>query len=132
MFPKLLNSPDLGILLFRLYVGLAMAFAHGISKIPPSDQFISGVEALGFPIPVLFAWAAGLAEFVGGLLIAVGLTTRYASFGLGFTMAVAAFGRHGADPFKLQELSLFYLFSCVLLIFCGAGKFSLDRIVLKK
>lgn len=132
MLLKFLNKPDLGLLLFRLYVGLAMAFAHGISKIPPSDQFISAVESLGFPIPVLFAWAAGLSEFVGGLLIAVGLSTRYASVALGFTMAVAAFGRHGADPFKLQELSLFYLFACVLLIFSGAGKYSLDRIIFKK
>jgi putative oxidoreductase len=129
---KLLHQPDLGVLLFRLYVGLAMAFAHGISKVPPSEQFVSGVEALGFPLPVLFAWSAGLTELVGGLLIALGLGTRFASFGLGFTMAVAAFGRHGADPFKLQELSLFYLFACVLLIFFGAGKFSLDRLIFKK
>lgn len=127
MIQKLINRPDLGLLIFRLFVGLSMAFAHGLGKIPPSDKFLSGVEALGFPLPIVFAWAAGLSEFIGGLLIALGLWTRPASLFLGFTMLVAAFGRHGADPFGVKELSLFYFFACVLLIFAGAGKFSLDR-----
>lgn len=40
-------------------------------------------------------------------------------------MAVAAFGAHGADPFKMKEMSLLYLAACVLLLFHGAGKYCL-------
>lgn len=129
---KLLNQPDFGLLALRLFAGLAMAFAHGLGKVPPSEGFIGAVEGLGFPLPILFAWGAGLAELVGGLFIALGLFTRHSAFFLGFTMAVAAFGQHGADPFKLKELSLMYLFVCILFVFTGAGKFSLDRIFRKK
>lgn len=132
MIQKYLHKPDLGLLLFRLFVGLSMALAHGLGKMPPSDKFLAGVEALGFPLPIVFAWAAGLSEFVGGLLIALGLFTRKASLFLGVTMAVAAFGRHGADPFNVKELSLLYFFACALFIFAGAGKYSLDQKFFKK
>lgn len=128
---RFLNNPDLGLLIFRLFVGLAMAFSHGLGKLPPNDQLIGGVAAIGFPLPIVFAWLAGLSEFVGGLAIAAGLFTRYAALFLGFTMAVAGFIVHSADPFQTKEMAFLYLASCVLLVFTGAGRFSFDRIVRK-
>lgn len=125
----LVNQPDLGLLLFRVFVGAAMAFGHGLGKLPPSEQLIQGVEGMGFPMPVVFAWAASLSEFLGGILIVLGLFTRYSALFLGFTMAVAAFVVHGADPFKVKEMALLYLASCVLLLLSGAGKYSLDRLI---
>ncbi len=128
---KLIHNPDLGLFILRVFAGLAMAFAHGLKKIPPAEGFINAVGQMGFPLPTVFAWSAGLSEFVGGLLIAAGLFTRHASLFLGFTMAVAAFGAHAADPFGQKELSLMYLAVCTLLIFQGAGRFSLDRMLRK-
>lgn len=128
---KLIHNPDLGLLLFRLFVGLTLALAHGIGKMPPSEKLITGVEALGFPMPIIFAWCAALAEVLGGILIASGLFTRPAALFAGFTMLVAAFGVHGADAFTKRELALLYLVSCILLVFQGAGRFSLDRILRK-
>jgi putative oxidoreductase len=128
---KLIHNPDFGLLVLRVFTGLAMAFAHGLKKIPPAEGFINAIAQIGFPLPTFFAWSAGLAEFAGGLLIAVGLFTRHASLFLGFTMAVAAFGAHAADPFSKQELSLLYLAVCVLIVFQGAGRFSLDRMLRK-
>ena len=127
-----LCNSDLGNLLFRLFVGLSMALAHGLGKVPPSDKFIEGVESLGFPLPIVFAWSAGLAELIGGLLIAAGLFTRWSAVFLGITMAVAAFGRHAADPFDVKEMALLYFFACILLATQGGGKYSLDRIIRKK
>ena len=129
---KMIHNPDLGLLIFRLFVGLTMAFAHGLGKLPPSEQLIGGVSSMGFPMPVVFAWAAALAEFAGGVLIAGGLFTRHASLFLGFTMGVAAFVAHSADPFNVKEMALLYLASCVLLFFTGAGRFSLDSSIRKK
>lgn len=128
---KLIHNPDFGLLVLRVFTGLAMAFAHGLKKIPPAEGFINAIAQIGFPLPTFFAWSAGLAEFAGGLLIAAGLFTRHASLFLGFTMAVAAFGAHAADPFSKQELSLLYLAVCVLIVFQGAGRFSLDRMLRK-
>lgn len=128
---KILNQPDLGLLIFRLFLGLAMALAHGLGKLPPPDRMIEGVTAMGFPLPIVFAWAAALAEFVGGILIAVGLFTRYSAFFLGITMAVAGFIVHGADPFGNKELAFFYLAGCALLFLTGAGAYSLDKLIRK-
>ena len=129
---KKINNPDLGSLLFRLSIGGIMAFAHGLSKLPPAEQFVSGVESLGFPMPLYFAWAAALAEFLGGILILCGLFTRHAALFLGFTMAVAAFKAHAADPFNVKEMAILYLTACTLLFFQGAGKYSLDSVLRKK
>ena len=89
LLPQL--NADVGLLGLRLFVGLAMAIAHGAKKIPPAERFVEGVAAMGFPLPEVFAWAAGLSEFAGGLLIAAGLLVRPASAFLLFTMAVAGF-----------------------------------------
>lgn len=117
---------DLGLLLLRLFAGLALAFAHGKGKLPPSARFLAGVEEMGFPLPVLFGWAAGLSEFVGGILIAVGLLTRPAAFFVAVTMAVAAFIRQAGDPFGERELALLYGACAVMLLLAGAGRYSAD------
>jgi len=57
---------------------------------------VQGVANLGFPAPALFAWAAALAEFLGGLLVFLGLGTRVAAAFAAFTMVVAGFARHKA------------------------------------
>ena len=129
---KIMNQPDLGLLIFRVFLGLAMALAHGLGKLPPSEKLIEGVTAMGFPLPLVFAWAASLTEFLGGILIAVGLFTRHCSFLMAITMAVAGFIVHGSDPFGSKELALFYLAGSVLLMFTGAGAFSLDKLIRKK
>lgn len=129
---RLFNYPDLGLLFFRLAIGLSMALTHGLGKLPPSAQLVDGVTAMGFPLPVVFAWCAAMSEFLGGLLIAGGLFTRHASVFLGFTMSIAFFIVHGADPFGKKEMAFLYLAACVLLFFQGAGRFSLDRILRKK
>ena len=121
------QSTDLGLLVLRVGVGLTMAFAHGLGKIPPSEGFIGAIGMLGFPVPVVFAWAAALSEFLGGLFIAVGVLTRPAAVMLAVTMAVARFVQHGADPFADGELALVYLFAAAALAFTGAGRYSIDQ-----
>lgn len=115
-----------GLLVARLWAGLTLAFAHGWGKVPPSEGFVEGVRGLGFPMPELFAWAAGLAELAGGLCLALGLATRPAAFFVGFTMLTAGLGKHLDDPFGKKELSLCYLAFALLFLFAGAGKFSAD------
>ncbi len=118
--------PNLGMLLLRLGVGLTMAIAHGMGKTPPSEQLIQGVTGMGFPLPILFAWAAALSELIGGFCIAIGLATRLFSASLAVTMAVAFFVAHGADPFQVKELSFVYLFYSIAIFLIGPGKWSVD------
>lgn len=120
---------DAGLLLLRLFAGLSIAFTHGLAKIPISESFVAGIAEMGFPLPDLFAWAAAMAEFAGGLLIAVGLFTRPASFFLLLTMAVAAFIRNSGNPYVDRELALLYGSVALLFLLAGAGRFSLDALV---
>lgn len=108
-----------------------MAFAHGIKKLPPSEGFINGVDAMGFPLPIVFAWVAALSEFFGASLVALGLATRPAALFVTCTMSVAAFIRHGADEFQKQEMSLLYGAVFLLFTILGAGRLSIDSLIRK-
>ena len=120
------NKRELSITLLRVFVGLTMALTHGLSKLPPNAMLVDGVASMGFPAPEFFAWAAALAEFVGGLFLAIGFLTRPASIFLGFTMFMAAFNIHLHDSFDKKEMSLLYLAVCVVFAVRGGSKFSAD------
>jgi uncharacterized membrane protein YphA (DoxX/SURF4 family) len=138
---------DVALLVLRL-AGLYLAAGHGWGKIvglaSGQSRFVEGVASMGFPMPVLFAWAAGLAEFGGGLAMALGLFTRWGAAFAGCTMFVAAFVRHRALSQFLSwlgvskateealrgwgnpELASVYLLVCVAVALLGPGRLSVD------
>ncbi len=118
-----------GLALLRIFTGVALAFGHGVGKMPPSGRFIEGVGKLGFPAPGLFAWAAGLSEFAGGILLAVGLCTRLSGGFIAITMFVAAFVRHVNDPFETKEKALMYLFIALMYAVVGSGNWGFDAFI---
>ena len=123
---------DTALLILRVFTGLSLALAHGFGKLPVSAEFVEGVGQLGFPAPTVFAWAAALAESVGALCLAFGLLTRPAALTVLFTMLVAAFGVHAADPFRVKELALFYAVSALVFVILGAGRYSIDALLRRR
>lgn len=121
-------ATDTGLLVLRVFAGLSLALAHGIRKLPPSERFVGGVVEMGFPLPELFAWAAGLSEFGGGLLLAAGLLTRPASFFILVTMLVAGLIRE-SGPYADRELALLFAAVAVLFLLAGSGRFGLDALI---
>jgi putative oxidoreductase len=121
------TAGQVGVLILRLFAGLVMAFVHGMGKFPISEQLIQGVAGIGFPMPVVFAHAAALAELVGGVLLAIGLFTRPAAIFMAFTMFVAGVFVHGADPFNVKELAFLYMFVCIFFACYGGGRFAIDN-----
>lgn len=113
----------------RVFVGLAMALAHGWGKMPPSEMLIENIAGMGFPAPEFFSWCAALAEVAGGLLLAVGLLTRPAAAFMAITMLVAGLVVHAADPFRVKELAFLYLVISLFFMVRGAGRYSLDRLL---
>ncbi len=118
----------LGLTLLRMFAGFGL-ITHGYGKIPPSAQFVEGVGRIGFPLPEVFAWAAALAESLGGALLLIGFLTRPASFFILFTMLTAVLGVHRADPFSRMELALLYAFVGLAFLLMGAGNWSIDALV---
>jgi uncharacterized membrane protein YphA (DoxX/SURF4 family) len=58
--------------------------------------FVDRIEGMGMPAPVLFAWLAALAEFAGGLLLAVGLLTRPTALVVAGPFMIVALVTHAA------------------------------------
>ncbi len=125
-------TTDLVLTIFRVFTGLSLALAHGIKKVPPSDRFINNTAELGFPAPEFFAYAAGLAEFVGALLLAVGLFTRPSTFFIAITMIVAAFIKHADDSFGTAEKAYIYLAIALVYLILGSGRYSVDSLMRRR
>lgn len=120
------SGRDIGAGLLRAFAGLALAFAHGIDKMPPTQDFIGVVAELGVPSPVAFAWAAGIAELVGGILLAIGLLTRPAAIVIAITMLVAAFLGEAGNPFSDREPPLLFAAIAIYFVLAGPGRYSVD------
>jgi putative oxidoreductase len=123
---------DVGLLLLRLFAGLALAFAHGMNKLPPSEGFVGAIRGFGFPAPELFGWLSGLAEFGGGILLAAGLFTRPVATFVVINMVVAVVFGHAGDPFARRELALLFGFVGLLYAFVGAGRYSADALLRRR
>lgn len=120
-----------GLTLLRIFAGVSLLMAHGMGKVPPSEQFVGGAANIGFPVPTFFAWAAALSESLGGAFLALGFLTRPAAFFICCVMLTALLGVHRADPFQKQELAFLYLFIAGAFLFMGANDWSLDRFLRK-
>lgn len=121
-----------GLLILRIFAGIAIAWGHGIYKLPPSPGFVEAVSGMGFPAPTMFAWMSGLTEFFGGIFILTGFLTRPAALFLCLNMMTAAFIRHAGDPFSGKEKALLFLFIFLLFLLAGAGKYAVDNIIRKR
>lgn len=121
-----------GLALLRIFTGVALAGAHGIGKLPPSEQFVQSTANLGFPLPALFAWAAAFSEFFGGALLALGLLTRISGFFIVCVMLTAILGVHLHDEFAKQEKAFLFLFIAFAFMLKGAGDWSIDGFLRRK
>lgn len=111
--------------LLRIVAGLAFA-EHGAQKL----FGLLGAKAAS-PLMSQFG-AAGIIEFVGGLLIALGLFTSPVAFIASGEMAVAYFQQHAPRGFwPIQnggELTVLYCFVFLYFVTVGSGKLSVDSI----
>ena len=133
----LLQAPLL--LVIRLYWGWGFA-QTGWGKLTGLEQTTEFFTSIGLPAPKINAIAAGSVELVGGVLLALGLFTRFASPALLFTMIVAYVAANPdavlalfSDPGKFTDAAPFLFFAATLIVFAfGPGKLSLDALVRKK
>jgi putative oxidoreductase len=122
------NAPY-ALSLLRIIQGFLIIW-HGSQKLfnyPPSDHPAAG-----------WGLAAGYFEFFCGLLVMVGLGTRWAAFLLSGTMAVAYFMVHASNgkgflPFSNGgELAVIYCFVFFYLWFAGGGPLSVDALISRR
>lgn len=126
---------DLALLIVRLLFGLGLA-VHGAQKLfgwfggyglEATGGFF---ESMGFRPGRTFALAAGLAEFGGGLLVALGLLGPVGPALTVSVMTVAMLTVHRGKGFLSSnngsELPLLYVAGAIALALVGPGALSLD------
>lgn len=124
-------SLSIGLLILRVSCGLMMIQGHGWSKL-----MNFGEKAATFSNPVglgsyLSFSLVVFAEFFCAVAIILGLATRFVAIPIIITMSVVVFIVHSDDPWRRSELAALYIVPFLMLVFSGAGDFSLDRLIRK-
>jgi putative oxidoreductase len=127
---------NLALLGLRIILGLVFA-AHGAQKLFGAfggggiDGTGGSFEQLGLRPARLNAWAAGTAEFFGGVLIALGLLTQFAAAALIGVMTTAVLTVHLRSGFFNTkggfEYNLVLVATAFALAGIGPGDWSLDN-----
>lgn len=130
---RLLRSIEwCGPLVVRLAVGLAFAL-NGWGKLHNLDGITEFFASLGIPAPGIQAAMVSTIEFVGGLLLIVGLGTRVAAALLVGVMTVATLTAQLPQAEHLWDLAgtieVTYLVVFVWLVVAGGGRASIDHLV---
>jgi putative oxidoreductase len=112
----------------RLVAGLLFA-CHGAQKL---FGVLGGHAELSDPEGLM----AGIIEFVGGSMIALGLSSSYAAFVASGEMAMAYFKAHAARGLwpimNRGELAVVYSFLFLYIASRGSGSFSVDTVIAKR
>jgi putative oxidoreductase len=135
MSKSLNNLQPWGAFFLRLVLGVAMIY-NGYDKVIPHGGFHGNafsaldhhshyVASLG--LPYWLGYVSALTEFIGGILILLGLLTRFAAFLIACNMMVAIVmvTRHHGYSGSEYALALFVI--ALMLLFYGAGACALDR-----
>ena len=126
---RTMNS--LAFLLLRLMFGLGLAW-HGFQTLFLSEGGVEGLAGMltaqEWPMPTAMAYAAKLSELLCGLMVALGLFTRWAALVCAFVMGVAVAMTADWVEFSSYELAGLYCIAFVAILFTGAGTISLDQL----
>ena len=137
------TQPRVSLLLLRLLLGGVM-FPHGAQKVLGWWGGYGLNATIGFftaqmHIPLVFAWLAIAAEFLGSLGLVAGLLTRVAAFGIAVNMVVAMVMVHLKNGFFMNwagnqkgegfEYHLLAIGAALVLMIDGGGAASLDRVL---
>ena len=122
-------------LLTRITIGFVF-FQSGWGKLHHLGKVIEFFESLKIPFAQLQAPFVATFEFLGGILLLLGLGVRLISIPLMVIMSVAVATAKSGDIHELGDLFSVYEYLYVLLLFWlvveGAGLISVDYLLKKK
>jgi putative oxidoreductase len=120
---------EYGPVFVRLVVGFVLVYGtqDNVFSHERMLEFRDFLAARSVPSPLLAAHLSAYAQFVCGILIAVGLLVRAAAALMVFNFVAALLIAHLDAPLDAARLALCMLFSSLFLLFHGAGKLSVDE-----
>jgi putative oxidoreductase len=132
---------DFLLLVARVMLGWIFVLS-GWGKVLDVDRFIAGLERQNVPAATVLGYVGAISEFLGGLAILIGLSTRYAALLILLFTIVATLISHRywefTDPAAhrqqhtqfLKNLSI--MGGTVLLFITGGGRFSIDGLLTRR
>ena len=123
-----------GPLAVRIVVGWVFLWS-GWTKLHILERMIENFRSWGIPAPEFFTPLASGIELVGGVLLLIGLLTRFAAVPMMIVMVVAIISAKWADVDSLEtflgfdEVAYFVMFAWLAI--AGPGPVSVDHFILK-
>ncbi len=123
---------DIALLVARIVVGSFFIFVHGLPKLMGGPQrwerVGSALSNLGIDVwPQFFGFAAGLTEFIGGILIVIGFWFRPATLMISVVLLVAVIQKVTGEGWFAAAHPAEVLMLMIVFAFVGAGKYSMER-----
>lgn len=154
IFQKAEDAPLLFLRLILAYTFIGPAVMK-LSNIEGTAAYFSSI---GIPLPLLNAYMAAGTEFIGAILLVLGLLTRFISIPLLGVMIVAVLTVHGQNGFNVimpgdssywvdpyingeavkgtvvvlqngYEMVMYYIAMLLILVTKGAGRLSIDFLI---
>ena len=130
---KKLTNDQLAFVLARITIGINLLI-HGVVRIPKLTKFVAHVTD-GFKETYLphfvvlpFAYALPFIELILGLLLVLGLKTRWASAAGSILIAILIFGTSLQEDWALVGSQMIYaIFFFILIKNLEHNRFALDR-----
>jgi putative oxidoreductase len=124
---------NFSMFILRIILGIIF-MAHGAQKLFGMfggigiDGTAKMVEGLGLPYPEVLAIIWACVEFVGGIFLILGITSRWTAIAIVMLMFISTFKINITYGFFIQnggiEYNLLVIGSCIPLILIGGGSWS--------
>ena len=127
-----MHNIDLAKLLLRITCGGLLLF-HGVHKVFVEVEHVK-VIVRNAGLPEFMAYGNIIGEFVAPIFVLLGYQTRIAAMIIAFNMLMSVVIAHPDIAFSINdyggwmiETNMLYMMTAVVLVFSGAGKYSLSR-----
>jgi putative oxidoreductase len=125
---------DLTLLALRAVTGAFLVHQtwDNVTSAERMDEFVQFLGQFGFPLPWLMAPLSVAVQFGCGVLLVVGLLTRWAGLLIAANFAVAMAMVHRADDLRGMWPALVLVFLGLHFAAAGSGRFGLDALLFRR
>ena len=125
-------NENFGKFFLRITIAILLLF-HGYNKLINGTDFIEQT-LINNGLPTYLAYGVYIGEIIAPFFLIIGYFTRFFAFVIIINMFVAIYLIHPNDIISLKnngglilELHYFYILTSLLVVFLGAGRYSLDN-----